>query len=307
MTRSQIRRTGGKLNLLDGVGVRRSIVLLVVTGLLGSALSWAESAEWSNAYKLYQRTDYRASIEVLLPFDKKDAAVLQLLGQNYFMLGEYVKATQVLERSVSLNPRNTEALMWLGRAFGRRAESSSLFTAPGYASKSRQMFERAVAADPSNREAIGDLFDYYLQAPGFLGGGENKAVSLAAQVERRDPAEGHYYQALLAEKHKQYDTAEEHFRAALHLAPRQVGRFIDLAKYLAERGRAKESDAVFEEAERVAPNTPKLLYERAQIYVHSGRNLEAARRLLERYLHAPLTPSDPPRASAEALLRKIGA
>ena len=36
------------------------------------------------------------------------------------------------------------------------------------------MFERAVALDPANREAVGDLFDYYLGAPGFLGGGANK-------------------------------------------------------------------------------------------------------------------------------------
>jgi hypothetical protein len=34
-----------------------------------------------------------------------------------------------------------------------------------------------VALDPANREAVGDLFDYYLGAPGFLG--SNKAESLA--------------------------------------------------------------------------------------------------------------------------------
>jgi Flp pilus assembly protein TadD len=269
-------------------------------------LSWAESSEWEHAYKLYQRTDYRASLEVLLALEKKEASVFQLLGQDYFMLGEYHKATESLERAVSLAPGNPEALLWLGRAFGRRAETSGPFTAPGYASKSRQMLERAVALDPGNREAIGDLFDYYLQAPGFLGGGEHKAQALAVQVERRDPAEGHYYQALLAEKHDQYDSAEEHFRAALTLAPRQVGRLLDLARYLAKRGRAQESDALFDQAERVAPGSPKVLYERAQTYVHSGRNMEA-RRLLERYLQEPLTPNDPPRSGAEAMLKKIGA
>jgi hypothetical protein len=43
------------------------------------------------------------------------------------------------------------------------------------------------------------------------------------------------------------------------------------------------------------------------VYVNGGRNLEQARRLLERYLRAPITPNDPPRSEAEALLRKIGA
>ena len=50
---------------------------------------------------------------------------------------------------------------------------------------------------PAIREAVGDLFDYYLGAPGFLGGGTNKAAALAAQVAVHDPAEGHYYQARL--------------------------------------------------------------------------------------------------------------
>jgi tetratricopeptide (TPR) repeat protein len=232
---------------------------------------------------------------------------MQLIGQDYFQLGEYRKATEFLERAVALAPDNPEGVLWLGRAYGRRAETSGPFTAPGYASKSRQMLERAVALDPANREAVGDLFDFYLEAPGFLGGGQNKAEALAARVAQKDPAEGHYYQAQIDDRRKQFDSAEQHLRAALALAPRQVGRFIDLAKFLGARGRTKESDALFEEAERSAPESPKVLYARAEAYIKAGRNLDDARRLLRRYLSAPLTPSDPPKSQAEALLRKIGA
>ena len=163
------------------------------------------------------------------------------------------------------------------------------------------------ALDPANKEAVGDLFDYYLGAPGFLGGGSNKAEALAANVAQRDPAEGHYYQAQLDERRKEYDSAEQHLRTAVELAPRQAGRIIDLAKYLAKRGKAKESDALFDQAEQIAPQNPRVIFERAAVYVNGGRNLEQARRLLERYLRAPITPNDPPRSEAEALLRKIGA
>jgi tetratricopeptide (TPR) repeat protein len=169
------------------------------------------------------------------------------------------------------------------------------------------MFERSVTLDPDNREAVGDLFDYYLGAPGFLGGGTNKAAGLAAQVAVRDPAEGHYYEARLDEHRRQYDSAEQHLRTALELAPQQVGRVIALAKYLSAHGRSKESDALFEQAERIAPGDPRVIYERASAYVQSGRNLDEARRLLRRYLQAPITPSDPPKSEAESLLRKIGA
>jgi len=80
-----------------------------------------------------------------------------------------------------------------------------------------------------------------------------------------------------------------------------------LARYLGLRGRAKESDALFEEAERLAPETPKVLYERAQVYIRTGRNLDEARRLLRRYLNAPLTPGDPPALRGRSPAQEIGA
>jgi tetratricopeptide (TPR) repeat protein len=282
--------------------MRTAFLLLIL-----ASAGWAESVEWTHARELYQRTRYEESLAVLVALHGKDASTLQLIGQNYFMLGEYKKATDFLERAVAAAPNSSACFLWLGRAYGRRAETSSPFTAPGYASKARQMFERAVALDPSNREALGDLFDYYLEAPGFLGGGEGKAEALAAKVAQRDPAEGLYYQAQLEDRRKQYDSAEQHLRRAVELAPRQAGRVIDLAKFLSTRGRTRESDALFEQAAKIAPESPQVLFERAQAYIKSGRNLDEARKLLERYLRSPLTPNDPPRSEAEALLKKIGA
>ncbi len=210
--------------------------VFIVAGLLlaGGLAVRAESLAWTRAHELYQRTDYTGSLEVLAGSREQDAAVFLLMGQDYFMLAQYKKASDALEKAAALAPQNPECFLWLGRAYGRRAEIANPFTAPGYASKARQMFERSVALDPSNREAVGDLFDYYLSAPGFLGGGANKAAALAEQVAESDPAEGHYYQARLDEHRKEYDSAEQHLRTALELAPRQVGRVIELAKYLCD-------------------------------------------------------------------------
>ena len=295
-----------KVNLLHFPRRMRRFVLIITGILLVGNTGRAESLAWTQAHELYQRTDYAGSLKELLALEDKDAAVLQLIGQDYFMIGEYRKATELLERAAALTPGNAECFLWLGRAYGRRAETSNPFSAPGYASKARQMFERAVSLDPTNREAIGDLFDFYLGAPGFLGGGANKAEALAARVALRDPAEGHYYQAQLDEHRKQYDSAEQHLRTAVELAPRQASRLIDLAKYLANRGKTRESDALFEQAERVAPQNPRVIFERASTYVKTGRNLDEARKLLHRYLQTPITPNDPPKSEAEALLRKIG-
>ncbi len=232
-----------------GSSMRRIVLAIAGFLLLTSVASQAESLAWTRAHELYQRTDYAGSLRELLGTSQRDAAVELLDGPGLFRAGRIQAGERIRWRKRSaLAPTNAECFLWLGRAYGRRAETSNPFSAPGFASKARQMFERAVALDPANREAVGDLFDYYLGAPGFLGGGENKAEALASKVAQQDPAEGHYYQAQLDDHRKQYDSAEQHLRAALELAPRQVGRVIALARYLAAHGQTKESDALFEQA-----------------------------------------------------------
>jgi len=58
-------------------------------------------------------------------------------------------------------------------------------------------------------------------------------------------------------------------------------------------------------AEQLAPDAPKLMYARAATYIQSGRNIEEARILLEKYLASPLTPDDPSRAEARKLLQQV--
>jgi cytochrome c-type biogenesis protein CcmH/NrfG len=272
-------------------------------------VSWAlyaASPSLERANRLYQYTDYEGSLQILLPIQDKDGAIYTLIGKNYYMLGDFKKATESLGKAVKAQTSNSEYHLWLGRAYGRRAETSSVFTAPGLASKARENFERAVSLDPKNLEAINDLFEYYLAAPGFLGGGYEKAAKLAARIAQLDPVEGHYAQAKLAEDRKEYSSAEAQLRRAAELAPQQVGRVIDLAKFLARQGRFQESDQSFERAERIAPNSPKLLYQRAETYISDKRNLDIARMLLRQYLASKLTPDDPPRSEAEKLLKQIG-
>jgi Flp pilus assembly protein TadD len=266
----------------------------------------AGSPEFTRANSLYQRTEYLQSLAALQASPQKDAATLQLIGQDLFMLGEYKKAGEAFEKAVAMDPNNPKLLHWLGRTYGRRAETANPFSAPGFASKTRQMFEKSVELDPTDKDAVGDLLDFYLEAPGFLGGGVHKAESLAQMILQKDQAEGHYAQGLVADKKKEYDTAELQFRRAAELAPRQVGRILVLARYLANHDRVKESDLLFEQAARMAPNNPRVMFERATSYIKEKRDLDTARKLLQQYIKAPLTPDDPPRERAEAMLKKLG-
>ena len=179
----------------------------------------ASPAELEHARKLYRYTDYSGSLQVLAAIQPKDGPVYALTGQNLYMQGEYKKATESLEKALAADPDNSDYALWLGRAYGRRAETSSPFTAPPNASKARQNFEKAVQLNPRNMEALSDLFEYYLEAPGFMGGGLDKASATAEQMAAIDPVEGHWAQARLAEKKKEFDSAEEHLQRAAEMAP----------------------------------------------------------------------------------------
>jgi tetratricopeptide (TPR) repeat protein len=266
---------------------------------------WISAADLEQARKFYDHTDYQKSLDVLKEIPQKDASVYALMGRDYFMTGEYKQAAAAFEKAVAEEPRNSDYVLWLARTYGRRAERASPLSALGQAAKARQFFEKAVDLDPRNLDALNDLLDFYLQAPGVAGGGMEKAEKIVEKISRVDPAEGQWAQAKVDEKRKEFASAEEHLRRAVELGP-QAGRHIALARLLAKQRRYEESDQELALAEQTAPSSPRLLYDRAEIYIESHRNLEQAKSLLERYVASDITPDDPPKADARKLLRKIG-
>src|ERR1700712_539057 len=117
-------------------------VSLVVVKKLIPILLWSLSvsafaASLTQAEQLYQHTEYSAALKSL-GSGPLDAAGYLLAGKCYFMSGEFKKATEAFEKAVALNPNSSEYHHWLGRAYGRRAETSNFLSAPSLATKSRQ-------------------------------------------------------------------------------------------------------------------------------------------------------------------------
>jgi tetratricopeptide (TPR) repeat protein len=273
-----------------------ALVLLPLGLALGQSLQTAEN--------LYSRTQYREALAAIAEASSSDAKFLA--GKCHYGLGDFKKAQEMFEVVAKATPSSSAAYHWLGKALGRRAETASFVTAPRLASQCRQAFEKSVQLDGKNVEAMNDLLEYYLEAPGIMGGGTDKAEALAARLAPLDRVEHQFALARIAEKKKDYPTAEAHLRKAVELAPGDIGRILDLARFLARRNRTSDSDAEFARAAKIDGSSPKYLYARAETWIEAKRNLAEARRLLERYLKSQLTPDDPPRADAEKLLKKAG-
>lgn len=274
------------------------VALLLVAGA-------AYAGDLTQAENLYKRTDFEGSLK-LLDKQSSDAAETFLIGRNYFMQGEFKQATEYIQKATTLAPANSEYMDWLGRTYGKRAETSNVLAAPGYASKARQAFEKSVELDPKNNDALSDLFDYYLEAPGFLGGGYDKAVAVTNKLAVIDPSEAYFERAKLAQKKKEYQSAEAHMRQAIAVAPHEVGHLIALARLLANQGKERESDAVFLEAQKANPNSPRVWFARADVLIKQKRHLDQAKLLLEKYMSASITVDDPPKGDARRLLKQVG-
>ena len=157
---------------------------LAFTG--GVASLFGQDPSWTKAEELYRQTEYQESLALLLQIRAtRRAAILPWLDRDYFMLGDYKKATEAFEKACGAGTRESRIRALAGpRVSDAGPRLRSPFLAPMYASKARQYFEKAVALDPNNGEALNDLFDYYLEAPGFLGGGYDKAEAVAKRIAR---------------------------------------------------------------------------------------------------------------------------
>jgi tetratricopeptide (TPR) repeat protein len=277
---------------------------LFVIMLLWACFGLLAGTPLERAAELYHKTDYEGALRFLDGLEPVTAAALALIGKANYGRGDFEAAYKALERSVEMEPGNAHYWHWLGKAYGRRAETSSFIRAPGFAKKCRIAFEKAVALDGTDTEAASDLFSYYLNAPGFLGGGVEKAADFSERIRKLDEAAYYHAQSELARKRGDDSEAERRLREAMRLEPQKVGRILDLASFLSQQQRYEESDRLFLQAERAGSYEPQVVYARASALVKAKRNMPEAKRLLQRYLTMALTPDDPPRRDAEELLRE---
>ena len=161
----------------------------------------AKTPEWDRARAFADAHDYKQAISILEKAPQNDPDNLELLGESYYHVKDYKRAVDVLEHAVELAPKSSNAQLWLGRTWGRRAESNK-FMGFSWARKTRDALERAVLLDPRNSQALDDLFEFYLQAPGIVGGGLEKAEGVAKKIILIDKAWGEKLLAKVAERKK---------------------------------------------------------------------------------------------------------
>ena len=216
-----------------------------------------------------------------------DAESYNLLCRAYFMLEEWDHGIAACERARDLDPTKSLYYLWLGRIYGQKADRAGFWSAAGMAKKVRTSFERAVELDPSSWEARTDLAEFYLEAPGIVGGGKEKARAQADAILPLNPAMAHWVAAHIAEKSKDVTSAEREYRAAVTASHSGARAWLDLASFLRRSNRFGEMEQALRNLESCTVDHPPSLMDGAGMLLRTGRDLSLAERLLRRYLASP--------------------
>ena len=156
------------------------------------------------------------------------------------------------------------------------------------AKRVRNEFERAVQLDPNSWEARTDLAEFYLEAPGIVGGGKDKARAQADALTTLKPAMAYYIVARIAEKNRDNATAEREYRAAIDASQGGAHAWLNLALFFRHTSRWDEMEQAIHTMESRPMDRPESLIDGASILFRTGRNFPYAIQLLKRYLSCPV-------------------
>jgi cytochrome c-type biogenesis protein CcmH/NrfG len=264
----------------------KACVLLTASLLVSSLVSGAETSP-QELLAAGHADEVIQALQEQTARAPRDAEAYNLLCRAYFMLDEWDHGISACERATKLEPRNSSYHLWLGRTYGEKADRTSFFSAAGIAKKVHTEFERAVELDPANWEARTDLAEFYLEAPGMVGGGKDKARGQAQALTSLNPAMAHWVVGRIAEKNKDDATAEREYRAAIDASHGGAHSWLNLALFYRNTHRFDEMEQALRTMATRPIDRPEALMDGASVLLRNGHDYDLGVRLLRRYLSSP--------------------
>jgi tetratricopeptide (TPR) repeat protein len=191
-----------------------------------------------NAIGLYEKGEFKQAINQLQQLKEvtpENADVRLWLGKSYLKVHDWDNAVKEMEKTTQLQPSNARNHLWLGRAWGARAAHSFFMKAIRLAGRVLKEFETAKKLSPENLDVRFDLLDFYLDAPGMVGGGKDKATAEVQAIARLDPRKGYIARSAILSKDNKWDLAKKELIQATIEYPNDADSYKDVAEFLLNR------------------------------------------------------------------------
>lgn len=255
---------------------------------LASAQITAATLAEANTYLQSGQADKAIALLSPLPAAGTGADQAQnLLCRVRFQLQQWSEAATECQQAVTLNKKDSDDFMWLGRVLGQVASKASFLSAFGDAKKSLAAMQTATQLNPQNGPALSDLGDYYAQAPGIAGGGIDKAQQIASQLDKVDAARAAQLRGDIAMQQKNYSSAEQYYKQAATTSPTPADYWSVLANFYRGRQDWTDFDSAIANCAAAAAkdkNSGVGLYDGAGVLIAAKRNPQLAEQMLENYL-----------------------
>lgn len=281
---------------------RTNTLLLTITLSIAAASADGPASALLSAGRM---DDAIRTLNSQIAADPNNAEAHTLLSRAYYSLGDFETAIKHGEKAVQLKPGNSSYHYELGKAYGDKADSVGAFSAIGPAKKARSEFERALQLDPNNRKARLALTEFYVEAPGIMGGGKDKARKLADEIATSDPATASWIRAIVANKEKKWAEAEKEFRNSIAASGSAASAWIDLARFYAWSKRWNDFESAMSTALTSGKKRPGDLFTAAELLIGTNRNYPAAEQALRTYIDGGAKDEEGPAFRAHFLLGQL--
>ena len=257
------------------------------------------------AKRLFEEKKYAEAEKLLLPIEDGDrdfAAARYYLGRIAFSRKEYDDAADFFEEATEANDKVADYFSWLGNTYGTIAGDANPIRQGLLAPKMKSAWEKAIALDSKNLDARTSLIQYYLQAPGIMGGSVEKAKEVAKQILILKPAEGHLQIGNIYMHEKKTMEAEKEFILMAKSDPAYVSA---LANFYTSQKQYDKAFQLFEEAIQKNASDFLAIYQYGRTSALSGQRLEKGEAYLNKYLTHTPEKNEPSHAGANMRLAQI--
>ena len=285
----------------------------------------AQSAQLEAGIAALQANKLADARSALIPYAKanpKDAKGLAYVGRLLIIEGEnltgpanekaavkkYEEAADWLEKAVDLDDKNGLYHRWLGDAYGLQAQRAGKLRQAMLATKVKNEYEAAVRLDPKDIDAREAIIEFYLQAPGFMGGSTEKAENEAREIIKLDRLRGHYEMSNVLHRQKKFDAAMNQLKIAEREFPDSIMPALRVGYYSIQLQKYDDGFAQFDKVLKKWPDSRMATFQIGRTAALSGQQLERGEQALRSYLAGPTpepTKGEPAFASAHYRLGMI--
>ena len=223
-----------------------------------------------------QATD--ASAEAKAAYDR---------GRAAHRAGKVDEAVGAFERAVAFEPSSSLYHLWLGHAYSRQLSSAGFLRKPFIGRRSGEAYNMAVKLDPKSVDAAEGRLEFFLGAPGIVGGGIDRARAEAARIATLDAYRGRMAEARIAEHEKEGPKPEQLYRSLIAEYPDRSGPVDALVTMLQNSKRFDEAFKIVDDRLTRLPEEPSGLYNLGRLSAVSGQHLARGEAALRRFLALP--------------------